>query len=202
MNFKSYLVLILLIFINLIWGCGNKNEKHQVVAPTENKVTNPDPGLGSSIHEAALNGDFSRISMLLEKGNDVNILDEQGRTALMYAAFNGHSSIIKKLLEKNASVNLQDKEGRTALMMASSGPYPEAIKLLLDNRAEINITDKAEHFTALMYAAAEGQLDNVKVLLSYNADPSLKDIDGDNAMTFAIKNGHTDIAALLNSIKK
>ena len=199
MYFKSFFVLIL--FINLIWGCGNKNEKHQV-APIENKSTNPDPGQGLSIHESALNGDLSRISMLLEKGQDVNILDEQGRTALMYAAFNGHSAIIKKLLEKNASVNLRDKEGRTALMMVSSGPYPEAVKLLLDNRAEINITDNEEHFTALMYAAAEGQMDNVKLLLSYKADPLLKDIDGDNAMTFAVKNGHTDIASLLKSIRK
>ncbi len=87
-------------------------------------------------------------------------------------------------------------------MMASSGPYREAVKLLLDHNADPNITDKEEHFTALMFAAAEGQLDVVKVLISYRADPFLKDIDGDEAMIFAANNGYKEVADLLKSLKK
>ena len=72
-------------------------------------------------------------------------------------------------------------------------------KVLLDNRADPNIADTEERFTALMYASAEGHIDNVRILLAYNSDPSLKDVDGDSAITFAIRNGHTDIANLLRS---
>ena len=119
----------------------------------------------------------------------------------MYASFNGHFEIMRKLIEKGALVNLCDSNGRTALMMASSGPYAEAVKLLLNHYADPNVTDKEEHFTALMYASSEGHLDVVKVLLTFNADPSLKDGDGDDAKTFAVNNGHKEVADLLNSFK-
>jgi ankyrin repeat protein len=84
-------------------------------------------------------------------------------------------------------------------MLAASGPFPAAVKLLLDNRADPNLIDKDEHFSALMYAAAEGQIDVVKVLLKYQADPMLKDIDGDNALKFAKDNGHKQVVDYLAS---
>ena len=158
--------------------------------------------LNISIHDAALNGQMSRLAEGLEAGIDVNSRDQEGRTALMYAAYNGHTQAIKILIEKGGLVNLADNYGRTALMMASSGPFPATVKMLLDNQADPNMTDSEEHFTALMYAAAEGQLDVVRILLSYRADPALKDIDGDDALTFAVNNGHKEVASLLQSLKK
>ncbi|MBN2665522.1 MAG: ankyrin repeat domain-containing protein [Bacteroidales bacterium] len=77
-----------------------------------------------------------------------------------------------------------------------------SVKTLLDHQADPDLTDNEEHFTTLMYAAAEGQLDVVRILLAYNADPALKDVDGDDALTFAMNNGHTAIASLLTSFKK
>jgi ankyrin repeat protein len=50
-----------------------------------------------------------------------------------------------------------------------------------------------------MFAAAEGHIDVVRILLEYNADPSLEDIDGDTAETFARQNGHSEVADLLKS---
>ena len=85
-------------------------------------------------------------------------------------------------------------------MMASSGPFPETVKLLLDHYADPDIADKEEHFTAIMYASAEGQLEVVRLLLAHNADPTLKDIDGDNALTFAANNGHPYVVELLKSV--
>jgi uncharacterized protein len=53
-----------------------------------------------------------------------------------------------------------------------------------------------------MFAASEGQLENIKLLLKYNADPWLKDVDGDNALTFALKNGHKNVVDLLSSYRR
>ena len=111
-------------------------------------------------------------------------------------------SKVPKLLEKGAFVDHRDVNGRTALMLASSGPFPPAVKLLLDHNADPNIVDNEEHFSALMYAAAEGQLENVKILIKYRADPSLTDIDRDNALTFARNNGHKEIVDFLRSYIK
>lgn len=163
-------------------------------------ISKPLPSI--SIHEAALNGQSGQVTALLQAGTDANLKDQEGRTPLMYASFNGHAEVIKRLVEKGADINFQDIYGRSALMMASSGPYPAAVKLLLDHGADPNLADKEEHFTALMYAAAEGQLDVVKLLLAHGADIDIKDTDGDDAVTFAGKNGHSEVVSLLQSIKK
>jgi N-sulfoglucosamine sulfohydrolase len=154
-----------------------------------------------SFFEKALNGDESEVMQLLSGGIDINSKDEDGRTALMYAAYNGHASMIEKLIAKGSGVNLQDNYGRTALMLASSGPFTSAVKLLLDSGADPNMIDKEEHFSALMFAAAEGQAEVVRLLLKHKADPRLKDVDGDNALTFARNNGHKEVADLLGSYR-
>ena len=52
--------------------------------------------------------------------------------------------------------------------------------------------------TALHYAAREGALDAVRVLVEHGADLDIVDADGVNALLYAtINNGHTDTAALL-----
>jgi ankyrin repeat protein len=61
--------------------------------------------------------------------------------------------------------------------------------------------DSDEHFSPLMHAAAEGHLDVVKVLIAHGADRSLKDVDGDDAVSFATKAGHMQVAEYLNAIQ-
>ena len=91
--------------------------------------------------------------------------------------------------------------GRTALLYASTGPFPETVKILLDKGAKPNIIDSDEHFTPLMHAAAEGNLDVVKILLEYEADLSLTDVDGDDAESFARQAGHIQVAEYLQSVR-
>lgn len=195
---KIYIPIVLLSFL---LSCTGKNEAGK--ASTNTQSSGPQTESANpliSVYEAALNGQISIVNVHLEKGTDVNLPDEEGRTPLMYASYNGHTDVIKKLIEKGANVNIQDPFGRTALMMAASGPFPETVKVLLDSGADPNLTDKDEHFTALMYAASEGQLEVVKLLLVYKSDPAMKDIDGDDASVFAQKNNHPEVSTLLRSI--
>ncbi len=48
-----------------------------------------------------------------------------------------------------------------------------------------------------MYAAAEGQLEVVQLLLKHKADKSMTDIDNDTARNFAIQNNHLEVAEAL-----
>jgi len=189
-----------LAFILLLNGCRSKSEKNDGIVQPKSSIVDPSAEQQVSIHEAALNGDLDQVSLLLDKGCNVDTLDQDGRTALMLAAFNGHTAVINKLILRSASVNIQDINGRTALMMASSGPFQDAVKLLLENYADPNLTDKVEHFSALMFAASEGQTEVVRTLMAHNADPFMKDADGDDAMAFAIRNNHKDVAILLKSL--
>ena len=91
----------------------------------------------------------------------------------------------------------QDNEGRTALMYAATGPNQATVAALLEAGAAPNAVDHGEKFTALMHAAAEGQLEVVQTLLQHNADTQMRDVDGDTARDFAERNGHAEVVRLL-----
>jgi hypothetical protein len=155
------------------------------------------PAADAALREGCYKGDVAAVRTALSDGADVNARDEAGRVPLMLAAFDGHESVVRLLVEKGAEVNAVDLAGRTALMYSSSGPFPGTVQLLLVNGAEVNLRDRAERFTALMFAAAEGHVKNVELLLIHNADRSLVDVDGDTAADFARKKGHADVVRLL-----
>ena len=100
-------------------------------------------------------------------------------------------------VDAGAAIEAKDGNGRTALMNASSGPFSETVELLLKKGASVNVQGTLEGFTPLMTAAAEGLVDVVRLLLTYGADRNLEDQDGDTALSFAKRNGHTEVVELL-----
>lgn len=157
------------------------------------------PSMEEQAFAGAYNGQWLPVQQAIEKGFSVNAFDPSGNTALMLASYNGHTGIVEKLLEAGADVNLTNQTGTTPLMLASSGPFPEAVKALIKAGANVNAIDNGEHFTALMWAAAEGQTEVVKILVDNGADLTLTDIDGDTAESFAFKAGHQSIVELLKA---
>lgn len=204
MNYKKISFLLLKISFSLILfliiSCDNGNSQSQKDkaqidnSDQENQVMDL-----KSFHDAAYNGDFEKMKYALDHGVQPDIVDNNGQNALMLAAFNGHTKIVKLLIEKKVPINAKANTGRTALMYASSGPFPKTVQLLIDSKAEIDIVDNVEHFTALMFAASEGQFEVVKILLQTGADAKLKDIDGDNAEAFARQNGHVAVADFIKN---
>ena len=79
------------------------------------------------------------------------------------------------------------------LMYASSGPYPESVRLLLEWNADPLAVDGEEQFTALMYAAAEGQAD---VLLM----PEFRVPDTPDGIFAAIKERDDRIQVLIENV--
>jgi ankyrin repeat protein len=151
------------------------------------------------IIEAALGGNLAVVEKALAQGYKPDTPDREGRTILMYAAFNGQTNVAERLIAAGVNVNAQDQSGSTALMFAASGPFASTVQLLLDHGAKINTVDTKEHWSALMWAAAEGQVEIVELLLKNGADPSLKEVDGDTAESFAAKNGHTAVVKILKA---
>ena len=74
------------------------------------------------------------VKALLGAGANVNVKDNDGRTALMYAIgpYSGHDrgECMKELLAAGVNVNMKDKEGNTALMLATRHNCTKCEKLL------------------------------------------------------------------------
>ena len=62
--------------------------------------------------------DRSMLQVFLKRGLNVNLLDEDGSTPLMYAAHYGSPDMVRALIDAGADLNAKNKNGETALTIA------------------------------------------------------------------------------------
>jgi uncharacterized protein len=166
------------------------------------------------------------VKKLLMSGARPDIRDKSGKTALDYAAGYDYFDAAFMLLAK-ANANLADPAGRTPLMTAvansslktvlayvaafefEQNAAAEAASKTAEERKEMltvaaafrkinmNLRD-TEGKTALMLAAAKGNAEVVKALLTMKPNRKLADKSGKTALEIARANGHAEIAKLLS----
>jgi len=195
-RFVSLLVVPVLVFC----GCAKREDLATRLAEERRVVEAKAPPSPVEFREAAMHGDAATVLQMIQRGVDVNALDERGRSALQLSSFDGFDEVVKLLLDAGADTKHVDTQGRTALMFAATGPHLDAVKLLIDAGSPIDAVDKEEQFTALMFAAAEGQLEVVEALLRADANPNTRDVDGESALDFAASNGHQSVVSLLETV--
>ena len=102
---------------------------------------------------AAKAGKLWKVKLFLSMGVNVNAVDGEGKTALMYAAKNGHTEVVKRLLKaRDINVNAQDNEDVSALMFAVMNEHEDVVNLLVNKgKADKTLTSK-KGFTAYDYA--------------------------------------------------
>jgi len=74
--------------------------------------------------------------LLLERGADPGIRDNDGQTPLHVASHEGNLTVIQQLLKFDIDVNSHDSQGRTPFQLAMEGGHNRVAKLLLDHGAE------------------------------------------------------------------
>jgi uncharacterized protein len=67
------------------------------------------------------------IELLVERGAQLDLADNRGRTALMIAAENGHATVVELLLRHGADRSLRDRDGKTALELATNDSVRERL---------------------------------------------------------------------------
>jgi hypothetical protein len=84
---------------------------------------------------ASGHGNARMVNLLLEKGIDVNITDEDdyNNTALSTAVRNANYDVVELLLEKGADINKEDNNGDTPLIHAIRFEDYDMVQLLLEH---------------------------------------------------------------------
>ena len=167
----------------------------------------------SALQLAAVTADVPVIAALLKAGADADSTTAEGQTALMTVARTGNVEAATLLLRAGASVNARENwGGQTALMWAAAQSQPDMLKLLLARGAQVNeraaVRDWQRRVTAegrpkdlnrggltpLLFAAREGCIACIDVLLAAKADINLPDPDATTPLIMALLNVHWDAA--------
>jgi ankyrin repeat protein len=145
---------------------------------------------GSSVADAAMNGDPTVLRTLLQHKADVNADQPDGATAMQWAAYRNDIEMADMLIAAGADVNKANHDGATPLWLAAEHGSPAMIERLLKAGADPNARQPGGA-TALMMAARNGDVDSIAILLAHNADPSLKEsLRGTTALMWAAEQSH------------
>lgn len=127
----------------------------------------------SALDVAARFGHRQLLKMIIRHDADVNAKDSDGVTALYLAALNDQACSVDLLVTAGARVGAQShgRHGRTALHAACVEGSNEAAHALLVRGAQTHRRDSG-YRTPLHLAAENDQTATVKLLLSWDSDPT------------------------------
>jgi len=167
------------------------------------------------------------VLALLAAGADPNAASDTGESALMTCSYTGTVEGVRAMVERGANVNARENlESQTALMWAASQGHQEILAILLKAGAELGATSRVrEHFvcyttqcgntdfsrideraqgrvkkggyTALLFAARQGDIDSVRLLLDAGAPLEAQVADGYTPLLMALHSGHTELSRYL-----
>jgi ankyrin repeat protein len=130
----------------------------------------------TAIMYAAANDDIELVRALIKAGASVNLKNQFGTSAITEAAIIGSASVIDALLKAGADPNRTNPEGETPLMAVARSGRVDAARRLLEARADVNSKEDFGGQTALMWAAAQGQAEMVKLLAANGADVNARGV--------------------------
>ena len=79
------------------------------------------------LYQGARCGHKDVVQLLLDRGAEPNMADQNGMTPLHYAAFKGHKDVVQLLLERGAEQNMAAQKGFTPLHLAAFGAHKDVV---------------------------------------------------------------------------
>ncbi len=142
---------------------------------------------------AVESNNLSDVSKFLARGADPNTPNRRSYTPLMVAAQTENLKLAELLLHADAKLDLRNKYGETAIMLASYHGLTEMVKQLYIKGAEINHNG----WNPLLYAASNGHLGVMQLLLNGGAEINSTSDNGTTAIMMAARGNHYDAVSLL-----
>lgn len=130
-----------------------------------------------AILAALKQGDFQNVKDLIQEGGNLDLPDESGITPLQYSIENGHIDIVRLLLMAGADPNVENgllvNDGQ--LFIDSNNQSTEEDETLVIEHI-IKEIQNLKSTSALHIAIKRNDMESLKLLLEYGADPNVLDL--------------------------
>jgi uncharacterized protein len=161
----------------------------------------PDPAGDTPLMSVTRVGRADAVTLLLDRGATIDATDATyQQTALMVAVRENHPEIVKLLIARGASVNARTRVGRApAWVLPNSQPgFGHGIGIVRGGSPDRGRRAPIPGgMTPLMYAARDGRMETVRMLLDAGAEINARDANDITPLITAITNNHPDVAHLL-----
>jgi ankyrin repeat protein len=150
----------------------------------------------------ANSGNAEAVKLLLEGGADVNAAEkEKGQTALMWAVAERHPEIVHLLVQHGANVKARSKLMQLpepfTLPCTVNEPCLSGKRTGSTYEDTVHLPKTSGGFTALLFAAQQGDLESGRILLGAGADVDEATEEDGTALVVAAASGHESMALYL-----
>ncbi|CAI6339858.1 unnamed protein product [Periconia digitata] len=145
----------------------------------------PDEIGRTPLHMASVNNDIEVAGMLIANGAQVSATTDAGDTPLHTASYRDSPHVAKLLLDNGAQSSAIDYRGYTPLFLASGGGNLAIVELLISCGADPSKAKRGKKSQPLIYAAKNGHIDVVNLLLLRGAVIDVKSECGETPLLIA-----------------
>ncbi|XP_068174125.1 ankyrin repeat and protein kinase domain-containing protein 1 [Antennarius striatus] len=170
---------------------------HQITLPEMPDLPSDDQCGKDSILSLLYRKDFSSFRQSVRREHVYKKFPDK-KNLLHYTVASGDVESVEHVLNLGAGVNCVTAKGYTALMIASLYRYHDILSLLLEHGASTTLREE-ELWTALHFAAQNGDDRTVRLLLDKGAAADVQEKAGWTPLHLACQNGHETVVRLLLS---
>lgn len=126
------------------------------------------------LSQACTNANAALVERFLSAGANPNTPIATGETPMMTCAGTGSADAVRMLIARGADVNAKEtSHNQTALMWAAAEHHPDVLKELIAHGADLQARTR-RGFSALHFAAREGDLESAQLLLAAGTDINIR----------------------------
>jgi ankyrin repeat protein len=149
----------------------------------------------TALMACARGGSAEALRVLLRAGAEIDAVDSNfGQTALILAARGGNEAVVRELIASGANVMARTRVGPEPAFRPNGGTQGKGVEKAPKRGMRAAIPGGR---TALHYAARDGHLSTVQVLLEAGAVLEDRDPNGITPLLYAASNDRVEVARLL-----